>query len=82
MQCGGDALNWGVRNLLGDQGPLPEALHRVEALARTVSPGAEGVYFLPTLMGERTPYWDPHTRGNLLGFTLYPHAPAHRPRAL
>ena len=81
VQCGGDALNWGVRNLLGDQGPLPEALHRVEALARTVSPGAEGVYFLPTLMGERTPYWDPHTRGNLLGFTLY-HTPAHIARAL
>ena len=81
VQCGGDALNWGVRNLLGDRGPLPEALSRAEAMARTVAPGAEGIYFLPTLMGERTPYWDPHTRGNLLGFTLY-HTPAHIARAL
>lgn len=81
VQCGGDALNWGVRNLLGDPSPLPEALTRAEAAARTVSPGAEGIYFLPTLMGERTPYWDPHTRGNLLGFTLY-HTPAHIARAL
>ena len=50
-------------------------------MARTAAPGAEGVYFLPTLMGERTPYWDPHTRGSLLGFTLY-HTPAHIARAL
>ena len=81
VQCGGDALNWGVRNLLGEQGPLGEAIARTEEMARTAPPGAEGVYYLPTLMGERTPYWDPNTRGNLLGFTLY-HTRAHIARAL
>ena len=45
------------------------------------APGAEGVFFLPTLMGERTPYWDPHTRGVVWGFTLY-HNRTHVARAL
>lgn len=77
IQCGGDALNWAVSNLLGRDGL---AFDEIEAMARAVKPGAEGVFFLPTLMGERTPYWDPNTRGCLMGFTLY-HNRAHVARA-
>ena len=77
IQCGGDALNWAVRNLLGEGMTIAEA----EKLAMGVSPGAEGVFFLPTLMGERTPYWDPNTRGVLFGFSLY-HTRAHIARAV
>ena len=76
IQCGGDALNWAVGNLMGENMTIAEA----EELASGVPAGAEGVYFLPTLMGERTPYWDPHTRGVLWGFTLY-HTRAHVARA-
>ena len=50
-------------------------------MARQVRPGAEGVLFLPTLMGSRTPYWDPNTRGVLMGFTLY-HDQRHIARAI
>ncbi|MBO4883799.1 MAG: hypothetical protein J5602_00675, partial [Clostridia bacterium] len=75
IQCGGDALNWAVKNLLDMS--IPEA----ERLAGSIQPGAEGVFFLPTLMGERTPYWDPNTRGVLWGFTLY-HTRAHIARAV
>ena len=77
IQCGGDALNWAVKNLLGENMSIAEA----ERLAGGVSPGAEGVFFLPTLMGERTPYWDPNTRGVLWGFSLY-HTRAHIARAV
>ena len=50
-------------------------------MARQCPPGAEGVLFLPTLMGWRTPYWDPNTRGVLMGFTLY-HDRRHIARAV
>jgi xylulokinase len=39
-----------------------------EAAARP--PGAEGLYFLPYLAGERTPHLDPQARGALVGLTL------------
>ena len=73
IQCGGDAFNWAAEHLLSGGAPLSEGIPQAEELARDVAPGAEGVYFLPTLMGERTPYWDPNTRGCLTGFTLYHH---------
>ena len=77
IQCGGDALKWAVENLMSDG----VSIGAVESLASGIAPGAEGVFFLPTLMGERTPYWDPTTRGVLWGFTLY-HNRAHVARAV
>ena len=50
-------------------------------MARQIRPGAEGLLFLPTLMGSRTPYWDPNTRGVLMGFSLY-HDARHIARAV
>jgi len=44
---------------------------RMEALARSSPIGANGLFFLPYLMGERTPHWDPNARGAFVGFTLY-----------
>jgi xylulokinase len=38
--------------------------------AEGVSPGAEGLFFLPHLMGERGPQADPLARGALVGLTL------------
>jgi len=82
VQCGCEASDWAIGNILtaGDE-PKRETISRAENMARTVAPGAEGVLFLPTLMGERTPYWDPNTRGALLGFTLY-HNRNHLARAV
>ena len=79
VQCGASAYDWALANLLRDGAdPAPDD---VEAMARSVAPGAEGVLFLPTLMGERTPYWDPNTRGALIGFSLY-HDRRHIARAV
>jgi xylulokinase len=43
--------------------------------------GAEGLYFLPYLAGERTPHLDPQARGALIGLTLA-HARGHVVRAI
>lgn len=80
VQCGAAAFDWTLKNLLG-RGDQPEDISAVENMARQIQPGAEGVFFLPTLMGWRTPYWDANTRGCLMGFTLY-HDRRHVARAI
>ncbi len=50
-------------------------------LAGRVPCGADGLYFLPYLTGERTPWYDPEARGIFAGFTLR-HGPAEFARAI
>lgn len=38
--------------------------------AKQICPGSDGVYFLPYLMGERTPYSDPDARGCFIGLQV------------
>jgi len=45
-----------------------------------VPPGADGLVFLPYLLGERTPYWNPKARGMMFGLGPH-HGPAHLARA-
>lgn len=40
----------------------------IEAQASSV--GANGLIFLPYLMGERTPYWNPEAKGAFIGLTI------------
>ncbi len=49
--------------------------------AQEVSPGSEGLFFLPYLTGERTPYPDPLARGAWIGLTVR-HERAHLTRAV
>lgn len=79
VQCGAAAFDWTLKNIFG--GGQPADISNVENMARQIRPGAEGVLFLPTLMGSRTPYWDANTRGCLLGFSLY-HDQRHIARAV
>lgn len=51
------------------------------APAAAVSPGSEGLFFLPYLTGERTPYPDPLTRAAFVGLTVR-HSQAHMTRAV
>ena len=46
-----------------------------------VMPGAEGLFFLPYLLGERSPRWNPHARGAFIGLTIR-HTRAHMYRAV
>ncbi|HOG45531.1 MAG TPA: xylulokinase [Anaerolineae bacterium] len=49
--------------------------------AATVPAGAEGLIFLPYLVGERTPHFDPGARGAFIGLTLA-HGRGHAVRAI
>ena len=49
--------------------------------ARTLPEGADGVLFLPYLMGERSPIWDGKASGAFVGLSLY-HQRAHLYRAV
>ena len=57
----------------------PHAL--LEAAAARVPPGADGVVFLPYLMGERSPVWDGKASGAFVGLNLF-HTRAHLYRAV
>lgn len=80
VQTGAAAFDWALKNLMGSN-EAPLDISHMENMARQIQPGAEGVLFLPTLMGWRTPYWDANTRGVLMGFTLY-HDQRHIARAI
>ena len=80
VQTGAAAFNWMLQNVMGSPGAALD-ISRMENMARQIQPGAEGLLFLPTLMGSRTPYWDPNTRGVLMGFSLY-HDQRHIARAI
>ena len=46
-----------------------------------IAPGADGLFFLPYLLGERSPRWNPHARGAFVGLTIR-HTRAHMYRAV
>ena len=79
VQTAAAAYNWAV-DMLGkaidqsnDNGKNPgqSIYEKMESMARSSSIGANGMFFLPYLMGERTPLWDPNTKGAFIGFTLF-----------
>jgi xylulokinase len=43
----------------------------IDGITAKVPIGSNGVFFLPYLMGERTPLWDENTKGGFIGFTLF-----------
>lgn len=57
------------------------AYDRIFARAAEVEPGADGLFYLPYLAGERTPHMDPFARGAFAGLTLA-HDDRHMARAV
>ena len=82
----GGSFQW-FRNELGKaeverakaQGVDPYFLLTDEAAL--AGPGAEGLFFLPYLTGERTPHFDPHAKGAWVGLTVR-HGRAHLARSV
>ena len=72
----GGSLRW-WRDLLGGSMNYEE----LASLAETAPVGAEGLYFLPYLSGERTPHLNPQARGAFIGLRAH-HSRAHLTRAL
>lgn len=54
--------------LAEEAGKSPYAL--MDALAAAAPPGSNGLLYLPYLLGERTPRWNPAARGGFIGLTM------------
>ncbi len=80
-QTGADALRWAVESVVAIPSAPADRYETAMAMAATVPPGADGLVFLPYLDGERTPLWDPHARGVLMGLHRS-HTAAHVIRAI
>ncbi|MGI8458801.1 MAG: xylulokinase [Propionibacteriaceae bacterium] len=80
MQAGGASLEWVVDTLVPDRDQT-DRFPRLLAAAADVSASADGLYFLPHLLGERSPYWNPAARAVFAGLARH-HGPAHLTRAV
>jgi xylulokinase len=65
MLSAAGSLQW-YRNTLAPDASFDDLVSE----ANKVSPGSEGLLFLPYLTGERTPYPDPEARGAWVGLTI------------
>ncbi|MCB0213785.1 MAG: xylulokinase [Anaerolineae bacterium] len=75
MQSAGAAYQWTRDQLAGVQVRAAEALgistyELMNLEAETAPPGSNGLIFLPYLMGERSPRWNPLARGAFIGITI------------
>ncbi|MBD3304789.1 xylulokinase [candidate division KSB3 bacterium] len=75
MQTAGSSYSW-LKNELGKFETAEaekQGLSPYELINQTIAqspPGANGVIFLPYLLGERTPRWNPKARGAFIGLNL------------
>lgn len=70
MQAGGASFHW-LRSVLGIESEHGRSAYKVmDDEADAESPGADGLIFLPYLMGERSPVWNEKARGAFIGLTM------------
>lgn len=75
MQSAGGSYEWMKKNLcaseMAESKSCGKSVYTImnEAAEKSV-PGANGVLFLPYLLGERCPYWNPDAKGALLGLKM------------
>ncbi len=72
---GGGILRWMKKELAPEM-----SFDEITSLADTVSPGSDGVLFLPYMAGERSPIWNPDAKGVFYGLG-YEKTLAHMLRA-
>jgi xylulokinase len=75
-QSAGLSLKWFRANFAADK-----SYDQLTSEAATIGPGADGLIWLPYLMGERTPHMDPDARAAFVGFSGM-HTRAHAVRAI
>lgn len=79
MQAGGASVQW-LSEILAP-GPDAASLGDLVAEADTADAAGGGLFFLPYLLGERSPRWDPDARGAFVGLGRH-HTRAHLMRAV
>jgi len=70
MSTSGSAIDWFKRQFFPEGMADDKTYEEFSLEAGSSQPGAKGLLFLPYLMGERTPFWDPDLRGAFLGLSL------------
>lgn len=78
---GGIALQWLMKDLLGNTQPDDEDYIDLFEKIESVQAGSQGLIFLPYLTGDRAPIWDTKSCGNFFGIRLQ-HGQAHFARAV
>jgi xylulokinase len=79
-QAAGLSLRWFAEQFAPTE-DRTAAYERLTKEAEGVPAGADGLLWLPYLMGERTPHCDPNARGVFLGLSPF-HSRAHLVRAI
>ncbi|MDR1248166.1 MAG: FGGY-family carbohydrate kinase [Treponema sp.] len=65
--------NFGQVEKAAEQAGGPDAYAALDTMAAKLAPGSDGLILLPYFMGERSPVWDTHARGTLIGLSLTHH---------
>jgi xylulokinase len=68
MQTAGASISWFANTFLGNS--KGKTLDEINDLAFKSSPGANGVMFLPYLLGERSPWWNSNATGSFVGLNV------------
>jgi xylulokinase len=69
MQAAGGAYDW-LERLFRDRDQLEAQHQALDALASKIRPGGSGLLFLPYLLGERSPHWNPLARAAFVGLAM------------
>jgi xylulokinase len=75
MQTAGSSYSWLKKQICQLESYLSEldgesAYQKMEAQIEQSKPGSNGVVFLPYLIGERAPHWNPDAKGAFLGLKM------------
>ncbi|MGI8825862.1 MAG: xylulokinase [Chloroflexota bacterium] len=75
MQAAGSSYQWARDQLARSEPSVAESLglSTYDLMNQEIlqsPPGARGLLFLPYLLGERSPHWNPHSRGAFIGLTI------------
>ena len=86
VTAGGLVYDWFIREWctaeLAEAQSSGKTVHEIlEEYVKTVPPGSDGLFFLPFVLGSRTPFWNMNLRGMLYGLS-YHHTKKHIIRAL
>ncbi len=68
-QAAGGAFDW-LERLFRQEGQTEPDYDALNEAAAQVSPGATGLLFLPYLLGERSPHWNPLARASFVGLAM------------
>jgi len=80
-QAAGLSLRWFRDQFTSGAGAQANSYDALTATAANASPGCDGLFWTPYLMGERTPHLDPAARASLIGLTAS-HTRDHIVRAI